>query len=910
MYVPLHVHTARGSIGDSILRINEYINKGKELGMSSLSVTDHGSLSSVVNFVNTCRANNIKPIIGCELYEVEDSSVKNSRDSNHILLIAKNQTGYRNLLRLHNKAHVENFYYEPRVDLNLLEGHSEGIICTTACISGRLGQAILNYEPMNYFKNIVRQYKQIFGQDFYLEIQPELNFPKQELVNSLILHLSDIMDIPIVATNDVHYLNKEDAIVQSYHIGIYRHSELRLIQDNYYLMSEEDLLNSFISFPEEDLLKAISNTNHIADQCDSDILQKKIWYPSLGLDNEYSVLYTLCMSRLSSLCLEKEMSMSDFETYRNRLEYELETIGDLGFTGYFLVVRDYMTFCKDSNIKIGPGRGSVVGSLVAYLSGITQVDPIRFNLKFERFLSPYRKGTVPDIDVDIESSKRDEVFAYISNKYGKDKCAQVSTIGMRKSRAAIRDVGRILNIDSSIIDTAAKLIPYVYYDNGEKVTDMDLEKTIECIPEFASIMRRNPDLYDMAIKLQNLPRNNSIHAAGTIISPVSLYDHIPLVRHTENMNATSLDMKSCEEIGFIKFDLLSLTTLDLLSKVEIMTGRSFDFSNNLYDDKETWDLICSKNTGGVFQISSKLYKDRLYKIKPSTIEELSNCLALIRGPCVSLMLDEQYIDETVTELHPIYESVLSASRGVLIYQEQLMDLLQTIGFEAEQSFVIMKDLSKKKNVNKYRSMFYEISSNKDISEKDIDYMWHIIETNSLYSFNKSHGVAYATIAYATAWYKAHYPLQFAAAYATVACSLNKENMVKEAYRDLKRFKTLPISINNSSWDFTIESDKIRFGFVSLKGFGLKAWGEVNNNRPFCDMKDFIFRTASKSCNKRSILVMLFADAFSDFGTRKSVYSDFCSIRKEAPTDMFKINTKNISFDSKEPAIREACFGFK
>lgn len=553
-YYPLHVHTTTGSIGDSILKIDKYIEKAKSLKIDKLCITNHGSLSDMYDFYAQCIDNKIKPIIGCEVYEADDMH-KSERQCYHLVLIAKNKIGLKNLIKITSDANIEGFFFKPRVDLELMSKYSEGIIALSACVGGKIPQMILNDEPEEDILNRILKYKKIF-KEFYLEIQPG-DFVDQQITNKNIIRYSDMLNIPIVVTNDIHYLNKEDWLYHDLHVKSQRkmnYNDKMVYPDKcYYFMEYEEIVNAMskLGVPSKKVNEGLKNAKSIANSIEDYEIDSSIKFPvcdiPAGLD-EKSYLYILCYKRLNQI----KNTLKDPALYIERLEYEMDTICGLGYAGYFLVVRDFIMASKKKNVEIGPGRGSVCGSLIAFLLGITQVDPIKYNLLFERFLSPYRKGSVPDIDIDFESSRRNLIFKYVVEKYGKEKCALVSTFGMRKARASIKDAARVFEIDNDMANETSKMIPSVWYDNGEKQTDLDIEDALKVVPELRTIQSENEEWFKMAINLENLPRHTSIHAAGTLISPIDLTEYIPLTKpNNDYIYATSLDLKSAESAGAI-----------------------------------------------------------------------------------------------------------------------------------------------------------------------------------------------------------------------------------------------------------------------------------------------------------------------------------------------------------------------
>lgn len=585
-YFSLHLHTNK-SIGDATLKIEEYVKKAKERNLEALAITNHGTMSDVFEFYKACKNEKIKPIIGCEVYVTNDRTIKEKESMynyNHLILLAKNEQGFKNLLQIHNDAQINGFYFKPKTDFSILKKYGKNIIALSACVGGYIPQQILKCikEPENEDKCInnitktINSYKEIFD-DFYLELQPG-NFDDQIIVNSALVELAKETNTKTVITNDVHYLNKDDYFCHNIHVCASQKKEVQkdkiLYPDKcYYMMNNTDLTNSLNKTLNMDTIeKSVNNIYNIVEQIENyKIIPDDIYMPIFEIPKGYtedSWLEEICFNRLYNISYK----LDDLSEYTERLLYELDTIKKLGFSGYFLVVRDYILWANKRKIIVGYGRGSVCGSLVAYLSDVTKVDPIKYGLLFERFLSVYRVGSVPDIDTDIQASRRDEVFGYVLSKYGKEKCCLVSTFSQRKARAALKDVGKVFGIDKEICDYVSNLVPTVYYiddedGNTEKMTDISIEETINIVPEFKKYYKKYPDWINSAMKLSNIPKATSVHAAGTIISPIPLYDKIPMVRSKdENLLATALNLKDAEAAG--------LTLLKAQDKLCKLRGRA------------------------------------------------------------------------------------------------------------------------------------------------------------------------------------------------------------------------------------------------------------------------------------------------------------------------------------------------
>ena len=563
-YVPLHVHTSRNSIGDSILKLNSYIDKAKELGLDTLCITGHGSLADMYDFYFKCIDNDIKPIIGCEIYLTPDMENK-TKDSKtyHMILIAKDNTGLKNLINIVSVASLQGFYKKPRVDLNYIREYSEGIICTTACVGGMLPQYILDNQE-ELIESHINELKDIFGDDLYFEIQPG-DFPDQITVNNKLIELSNKHNIPLVLTNDIHYLNEEDYIVHDYHVRLGQKKTVSedgsLIYPDkcYWLMSYDRLIKSMSLYDKTIVNEAINNTIKIGQECNVSVEVKDLNLPEFECPDDYTprqYIEHLCYERLDEI----QYLITDPNRYIDRMHFELDTLEELGFTSYMLIMWDIYRYTREQGIMMGPGRGSVSGSVVAYLLQLVTIDPLKYDLLFERFTSKHRRGSIPDIDMDCPSQYREQLFKYVIDKYGIDHCAAVSTFTMRKAKSAIRDVCRLLEIDLKTADIIAKLIPTVYYldDDSEedKLVDLSIAEALEHVPELRDYQKIYPEMFDIAMKLEGLESSASIHAAGTLITNDPVIESMPMIRQDKELQATSLELKACESVKGIKYDFL------------------------------------------------------------------------------------------------------------------------------------------------------------------------------------------------------------------------------------------------------------------------------------------------------------------------------------------------------------------
>ena len=895
MYIPLHAHDCAGSIGDAILQIKDYVKKARELNLPAIGLTNHGSLASTFEFYEECIKNNIKPIIGLEVYWCKDRLLMepDNKKTYHLVLLAKNKTGLENLIKINNDAAVNGFYYRPRTDDTVLKKYGKGIIALSACVGGEIPQLILSNE-LDKAKERIEFFKNTFDA-FYLEVQPG-NFSEQKVVNETLNLLSKEIKIPLVLTNDIHYLNKEDAIAHDLHVKINRKKTLvdepglSYPDSCYYFMSKNEILSHCDDIVSAE--KAIENTVVIAESCESYKYPISFKMPSYTNSDEYDILARRCYESL----FRKVNILTNPQDYIDRLEYELNVIQKLGFCGYFLIVQDFLNHARQNDIMVGPGRGSVGGSVVAWLLDIVKADPIKHNLLFERFLSINRKS-LPDIDIDIISSKRDLMQHYAVEKYGKNSCALVSTTSYRKAKKAIRDVARVMSINLSTADEIAKLIPPVYYDDaGEKTVDLSIAESLEVVPELKIYQKQYPKLFQYAMELEDLPATASIHAAGVVISPYDLTEKIPLIRsNKEGILATSYDKNVAEKFA-IKFDFLALKNLDIISDTLRAANIQLNFTDEFFEDEAVWNIIGSKDTTGLFQISSPTYKRRMHRLKPRTIDELATCLALVRGPCISAKADEAFMQilegkAKVRKIEVTYDTVTKETNGILVFQEQLMNLCVAYGIDMDTSYDILKASSKKKieKLKSYKSLFFEKTKEKRISDAVAEEIWKLIVDSGKYSFNKSHAVGYSLITYICAWLKVHYSAQYIAALFTNFYLDKKEADIKSLVKECKQrnIKILLPDINASSWHCKAESsDTVRIGFCAIKSLGDKAGLSLEACQPFLSYEDFEERINKRIVNRKIRNLLILSDTFSSLG--KDRIELFKSIKDNDGTESVSI----------------------
>lgn len=658
--------------------------------------------------------------------------------------------------------------------------------------------------------------------------------------------------------------------------------------------------------PSDKAKESMENTVAIAEDCNANLyfdVKMPLFYQKKKA--EQFELRRLCYSQLQT----QSNQFRELPGYQDRLDYELSVIQQLGFSGYFLLVKDFLDYARSQDILVGYGRGSVAGSLVAYLLQITAVDPLKYGLLFERFLSVQRPEA-PDIDMDYEALRRDEMFAYVRKKYGDDHCALISTYGIRKAKGALRDTARGLHIDLAIADKAAKLIPESHYtDDGDKETNLTIAQCLDLQPELKELSLQYPEWFRMAQALEGLPSTTSVHAAGTLVSPVPLQEYLPLIRsNKEGMLATSLTKKTVETAGAIKFDFLGLKTLDMIREVEQMTGYVFDVYTNTFDDPKVWKLIGSSCTSGLFQLGSYIYKKRLPRLSPTSIDDLAAVLALLRGPCISCGLDEAYMQivegrKEIEPVHPLYDGVTKETKGILLYQEQLMQLAVAFGFTIEEGYVLMKTCSKKnqEKMDSFHGRFLEKGLEKGVPADVLDRIWEIVKKMAAYSFNKSHAVGYALLSYVTAFYKHYFPAAFYVALLNNAYSENnasaRKRKLNEAMKEIRSasISFLPLSLRDSSRAFTLENGKIRVGLCAVKGMSSSAI--VAKEYVGDSLEDLVKQVPKKQFDKTCFVHGIFSGAMDFYGKdRKALYQEFCRLRKEKELETIKVGKDQFELD--------------
>ncbi len=868
-FVHLHCHT-QYSLLDGAIRIDDLIKATKAFGQDSVAITDHGVMYGAVEFYDKAVKAGIKPIIGCEMYVAAGDMTSRNQSPGlpkhfHLILLAMDNTGYHNLMKLSSLAHTKGFYYKPRVDKRLLEELNQGLIGLSACLQGEIPYWLLRDDEQNA-REALDFYRRVFDGRFYLEIQDN-SLPDQEKVNPLILEMGSRFGVPVVATNDCHYLRQEDAKAHEVLLCIQTQSTLNdksrmsFESDQLYLKSPQEMEKGFSWAP-----GAVDITSEIAKRCNVTIPNDVYYFPVYPTEGGKSLEEVI--EEESWAGLRSRMGGTIPDLYEKRLTEELEIIKSMGLAGYFLIVSDYIRYAKDNKIPVGPGRGSAAGSLVAYSLRITDIDPIRWNLLFERFLNPERKS-MPDIDVDFCQNRRDEVIEYVKNKYGPEYVSQITTFGNMKAKAVIRDVGRVLGISYAEVDKIAKLIP-----NDIKIT---LDQALTAEPRLRELMDNDPEvarLLDIAKALEGLNRHASVHAGGVIISDNQpLTDHVPVYVDKKGMLISQYDMKRIERIGLIKFDILGLKTLTVIAKtIEILRsqGIELDIEKIPLDDRATYQLIGEGDTSCVFQLESAGMRNTLRQLRPEKFEDIIAAVALYRpGPMdlIPSYVDRRHSRKKIDYPHPLVESILSETYGIIVYQEQVMQIAQVMaGYSLGKADFLRKAMGKKvrDEMAKHRETFIQGAAEKGVSLEKADDLFELMEKFAEYGFNKSHAAAYALVAYQTAYLKAHHFKEFMAANLTLDLSNTDKVSLHIAECRKQDVAVLPPDINESSFEFVTTASGIRFGLGAIKNVGRGAVDAILTEReksgPFKDLASFLSRLALSKVNRRVVESLIKAGA--------------------------------------------------
>jgi len=883
-FTHLHVHTEY-SLLDGASKIPELVHQAKELGMDSIAITDHGVMYGVIDFYRAAKKEGIKPIIGCEVYVAPGSRFdkeagKNENRYYHLVLLAENDTGYHNLMKIVSRGFTEGYYYKPRVDREVLQEFHEGIIALSACLAGEVATYLRQgfYEEA---KKAALEHVEIFGgNNYFLELQDH-GIDDQQTVNQGLLRMSQETGIPLVATNDIHYVKKEDAEAHDILLCIQTgkkvadEDRMRYEGGQYYLKSPEEM-EALFPYAKQ----ALENTGKIAERCNVEIVFGEQKVPKYEVPEGFT-----SYSYLKALCQEGLERRYDPVTpqLQERLDYELSTIETMGYVDYFLIVWDFIKYAKDHGIAVGPGRGSAAGSIVSYCLEITNIDPIRFNLLFERFLNPERV-TMPDIDVDFCYERRQEVIDYVVRKYGKEKVVQIVTFGTMAARMVIRDVGRVLDMPYAAVDRIAKMIPMG--QNGHNPT---IKEALTISSDLKKAYDEEEDvryLLDMSQRLEGLPRHASMHAAGVVIGQKAIDEFVPLSRGSEDAITTQFTMTTIEELGLLKMDFLGLRTLtviqDAVRNIKQSKGIDIDIDHLNMEDPEVYDLLCTGQTDGIFQLESNGMKSFMKELKPRNIEDIIAGISLYRpGPMdfIPLYIKGKEHPETITYDCPQLEKILSPTYGCIVYQEQVMQIVMELaGYTLGRSDLVRRAMSKKKGdvMQRERQNFVYGNEeeqvpgciNRGIDEKTANKIFDEMIDFAKYAFNKSHAAAYAVVAYQTAYLKCHYPAEFMAALITSV--LDRTDKVSEYIAHCRKLDIpiLPPDINEGYSQFSVSGNAIRYGLSALKSVGRPVIDAIVAEREahgrYRDLKDFISRLSNKEVNKRTIESFIKSGALDSF----------------------------------------------
>lgn len=898
MFTHLHVHTEY-SLLDGMSRISELPQYVKDLGMDSCAITDHGAMFGVIDFYKSCKKAGIKPIIGCEVYtaarSLYDKDVSKDRNSGHLILLAETQKGYSNLVKIVSKSYVDGFYFKPRVDKNLLRQYSEGLICLSGCLAGNVQRMLLNNDYEGAKKEAL-ELRAIFGDDnFFLEIQNHHLEEDRRVIEGL-RRLSADIGTPLVATNDAHYIRRSDATAQDIlmciqtQTNINDENRMKFENDEFYVKSEQEMRDLFPDLPD-----AVSRSHEIAERCNVEFEFGNYHLPEYVPPEGMT-----CDEYLRELCYEGLISrygktaMDPDSQYRKRLESELSVIENMGYVEYFLIVWDFIHYAKSHGIAVGPGRGSAAGSIVSYSLDITEIDPIKYNLIFERFLNPERVS-MPDIDVDFCIERRQEVIDYVIRKYGKDKVSQIITFGTLKAKAAVRDIARALNATYAEGDEIAKAIP-----NELGIT---IAKALEVNPDLRKRYETEPlvkQVLDLSMALEGLPRHASTHAAGIVISKLPLDEYVPLYSSDKGV-ATQFNMTTIEELGLLKMDFLGLRNLtvirDALRMIEKNHGVKIDWAKMGYDDPEVYKLIADGNTKGVFQLESGGMTDFMKNLKPTCFEDIVAGIALYRpGPMDSIpkYIDNKKHPDNIKYVDPHLEPILGVTYGCLIYQEQVMQIVRDLGgYSFGRSDLVRRAMSKKKMSVMLEEKEYFINGKKaadgsteiagcvanGVPAAAAETIFEDMVSFASYAFNKSHAAAYAVVSYETAYLKTHYPVEFMAA--LMSSMAGDARHTADYVRNCREMgiELLPPSVMKSERNFSAKDGKIRFGLLSVKNVGtgiidaiIRARKDVPETH---DIYEFINAVDAGELNRKAIESLIRAGAFDDINSNRAVMMAVC-----------------------------------
>ncbi len=915
-FTHLHVHS-HYSLLDGLAKIDELVEKAKATGMDALAITDHGAMYGVVEFYKKAMAIGIKPIIGVEAYITTGSRLDKTAGKadikHHLILLAKNKTGYHNLIKLVTKSYLEGFYYKPRIDWEILKEYHEGLIALSACPQGEVPSALAS-DDLSKAKKIATEYAKLFGKNhFYLELMDHPNDLEQVRINEKLIKLAKETNLPLVATNDVHYLNKEDAEVHDVLLCVQmvrtveEKDRMTMLGEDYSLKTPDEMIRAFRNVPE-----AIKNTQKIAEMCNVKLELDKIELPHFPLpDNKNADDY------LEELCkkgLKQRYNKENIEEAKKQFKFELSVIKKTGFASYFLIVQDVVNWAKNQGIVVGPGRGSAAGSIVSYLLNITNIDPLKYNLLFERFLNPERIS-MPDIDMDFADTRRDEVVAYVTQKYGADHVAQIITFGTMAARAAIRDAGRALGYPYSFCDQLSKMIPFGF----------SLKDALERVPELSQSYDTDDQtkkLIDIAKKLEGVARHASTHACGIVITKNSLDFYTPrqFAPQDENAIVSQYEMHSIEALGLLKMDFLglkNLTTIETtLNLIKNLHGIKLNIDNIPLDDKKTFELFRKANTVGVFQLESSGMRKYLQKLKPNDMEDIIAMVALYRPGPMELIpeyIARKHEEKQIHYAHPKLEPILKNTYGIAVYQEQLMQIAKDLaGFTMSEADVLRKAVGKKirKLLEQQADKMIEGMIKNGVEKETAQGIWDSIEPFAQYGFNRSHATCYALIAYQTAYLKANYPEEFLTSLMQAEQKdLDRINiLIDEAKKT--GIQVLPPDINESFDNFTLIPPKfIRFGLAAVKNVGHNVVSAIvaerKQNGPYKTMADFLIRLSPKTgestiINKKSLESLIRAGAFDTLGPRKELLDKIEDLLEFSKESQKTKNLRQTSLFGEEP----------
>lgn len=884
-FAHLHVHTEY-SLLDGACRINKIASAARQKGMTSLAITDHGVMYGVIDFYRACIKENIKPVIGCEVYVAPHSRFDKTSSYEkyyHMVLLCENNTGYQNLIKLVSYGFTEGFYSKPRIDDELLEKYHEGLICLSACLAGEIPQKLLDGD-YNAAKAKAEYYRDLFGKDnFFIELQDHGIEEQQRIIPSLV-RIADEIGVDIVATNDSHYIEKEDSKTHNILLCIQTN---RTINDNdrmefqtneFYLKTEEEMRELFPKYPQ-----AIDNTQEIADRCNVEFEFGVRKLPRFDVPNNEDHLEYFRKNCYKGLY--RHYGENPDQSLIDRLEYEINTVSKMGFVDYYLIVNDFVQYAKSNGIPVGPGRGSGAGSLCAYCIGITAIDPIKYNLLFERFLNPERVS-MPDFDIDFCKERRGEVIDYVVRKYGEDHVAQIISFGTMAARGAIRDVGRALAIPYATVDVIAKLVP------------MELNITIEKALKISSDLnkRYNEDeqtknLLDIAMSIEGMPRHATMHAAGVVITDKPVSDYVPLSKNDDNV-VTQFTMTTLEELGLLKMDFLGLRNLTVIDDAEKLIKHNhpeYNPEDVREDDENVFKMISKGYTEGVFQFESQGMRNVLTQLKPDSVEDLIAVLSLYRpGPMDSIptYIDCRHNPSHIRYKHPMLKEILEVTYGCIVYQEQVMQIFRTLaGYSLGRADIVRRAMSKKKHavMEKERNIFIHGLTDENgniivdgcirrgIDEKTANSIYDEMESFASYAFNKSHAAAYASISYKTAWLKCYYPREYMAA--LLSSVLDNQNKMAVYIGECQRLgiKVLPPDVNESNHGFSVIGGNIRYGLLAIKNLGRQFIDEIIAERrymPYKSFYDFCKRLYGRNMNSRAIESLIKCGAFDTLGANR------------------------------------------